>query len=296
MLLTERLTWENTEQELVECDAINLIYELRALILAYWLTTLWRLANIPRRMWKAADMFRLRLFFPELIWWRGIEHNWESGVKFHCAQTSKKIAFSTHFSGSVPSSLWLGRMENFILTTIAMKGMGLLLCKPWKWSSHAVCLCALSGLLPRPNVYSLTAHSYQASAFEVTAHSANMLMGTDYIKVRQSRQQCRLSLTHIGTVFNMAFHLLLNQAKRSLRKQTNNLDFWGLKHMNKNCCMCTFHKHRRTYKQSQENKWLSKLSVMRGWLTSPLRDTYIYFWLVRYLASRHPQHTLRGNK
>ena len=102
MLLTERLTWENTEQELVECDAINLIYELRALILAYWLTTLWRLANIPRRMWKAADMFRLRLFFPELIWWRGIEHNWESGVKFHCAQTSKKIAFSTHFRAASP--------------------------------------------------------------------------------------------------------------------------------------------------------------------------------------------------
>lgn len=121
MLLTERLTWENTEQELVECDAINLIYELRALILAYWLTTLWRPANIPRRMWKAADMFRLRLFFPELIWWRGIERKWESGVKFHCAQTSKKIAFSTHFSGSFPSPLWPSHMENFILTAIAMK-------------------------------------------------------------------------------------------------------------------------------------------------------------------------------
>lgn len=133
------------------------------------------------------------------------------------------------------------------------EGMGLLLCKPWKWSSHAVCLCALPGLLPRPNVYSLTAHSYQASAFEVTAHSANMLMAADYIKVRQSRQECRLSLTHIGTVFNMAFHLLLNQAKHSLRKQTNHLDFWGLKHSNKSCCMCTFqstdahtNKHRKT--------------------------------------------------
>lgn len=32
MLLTERLAWENTEQELLVCNAINLIYELRALI------------------------------------------------------------------------------------------------------------------------------------------------------------------------------------------------------------------------------------------------------------------------
>lgn len=83
----------------------------------------------------------------------------ESGVKFHCVPTSKKITFFTHFERISPphrsSVTW-----ELIWTAVAMKGRGLLLCKPWKWSSHTVCLCALLALLPHLNVYSLTAHSF----------------------------------------------------------------------------------------------------------------------------------------
>lgn len=55
-------------------------------------------------MWKAADMFRprLALFFPDLVWWRRTECKWESRVKFLCAQTPKKITFSTLFGSLLP--------------------------------------------------------------------------------------------------------------------------------------------------------------------------------------------------
>lgn len=128
----------------------------------------------------------------------GGERKRESGVKFHCAQTSKKITFSTLFREQLSLLSPAQSHVGLILTAIPMKGTGLLLCKPWKWSSHTVCLCALPGLLPHPDVYSLTAHSYEASAFEVSAHSANMLMVSDDIKVKRRFLECRLSSTHIG--------------------------------------------------------------------------------------------------
>lgn len=135
--------------------------------LAHWLTTLWGLANIPPPMWKATDMSRLRLslspafFFCSQNRYDGGGRNvkLESGVKFHCVPTSKEITFFTHFERIPPpprsSVTW-----ELIWTAVAMKGQGLLLCKPWKWSSHTVCLCAPLALLPHLNVYSLTAHSF----------------------------------------------------------------------------------------------------------------------------------------
>lgn len=114
---------------------------------------------------------------PELIWWRRMGSKLESGVKFHCAQTSIFYTFLKQFCPPAQS-----HGNSSILTAVTMKGAGLLLCKLWKWSSHTVCLCALLALLPHPDVYSLTAHSFWTSVFEVSAHSAIMLTVNDYIK------------------------------------------------------------------------------------------------------------------
>lgn len=157
-------------QELLVCDAINLIYELQALI---WRTDWQHCEGLPtflrqcERQLTCLDCdfpsFSPAFFFflfPESIYDGGGRNvKLESGVKFHCVPTSKEITFFTHFERISPpphsSVTW-----ELIWTAVAMKGQGLLLCKPWKWSSHTVCLCAPLALLPHLNVYSLTAHSF----------------------------------------------------------------------------------------------------------------------------------------
>lgn len=137
----------------------------------------------------------------------------------------RKLHF-LHFSEQF-SLLSLARSHgNFISTAITVKGTGLLLCKPRKLSSHTVCLCAPPGLLPHPDVYSLTAHSYWALAFEVSAHSENMLMANDDYQSQSKEEVVGMWIAFVQRWYdNMAFTLFLNKAKHSLRKKNYNLDF-----------------------------------------------------------------------
>lgn len=103
MLWRVRPVWEITEQEPVLWDAINLIYELRALI---WHTDWQHCEGWPTFLCECERQLTCfncgALFFPELIWWR-IECKLEPGVEFHCAQTSKKkLIFYTFFKTIFP--------------------------------------------------------------------------------------------------------------------------------------------------------------------------------------------------
>lgn len=132
--------------------------------LAHWLTTLWRLAKHSsvkcERQLTCFDCGPLALVPRIDMMEEERQRKWESGVKFLCAQTSKKMTFSTLFREQFSLLALAQSHGGLISAAIPMKGTGLLLCKPWKWSSHTACLCALPGLLPHPDVYSLTAHSY----------------------------------------------------------------------------------------------------------------------------------------
>lgn len=97
MLCRVKPGWENTEQELVVCNAINLIYEHRALILPTdWqqceqLPTFLHECERQPTCFDCSVLFFI-LSFSELIWWGG-QLKLESGVKFHCSQEAKKITF-----------------------------------------------------------------------------------------------------------------------------------------------------------------------------------------------------------
>lgn len=70
----------------------------------------------------------------------------QRGVKFHCVQSSKKMTFFTHVQRiSPPPAQSHGNLYGLPL---AMKGLGLLLCKPWLWSSHTVFVCTLGFIAP----------------------------------------------------------------------------------------------------------------------------------------------------
>lgn len=111
MLLTEKIVWENTEQEPVVCNAINLIYELRALILC----TDWQHCEVsPTFLCECAKQLTCfdcgSVSFPELIWWR-VERKYESGVKFLCTQTStENYIFYSFFATVFASRLQLSHM------------------------------------------------------------------------------------------------------------------------------------------------------------------------------------------
>lgn len=112
MLLTEKLVWENTEQELVVCEMPSILFMNWELLSGALTDNIVKTrqhssANV-KGSWHVSTA--ARSLFPELIWWRRIERKWESGVKFRCAQTSKKITFSTLFGTVLPSFLWLGHM------------------------------------------------------------------------------------------------------------------------------------------------------------------------------------------
>lgn len=123
-----------------------------------------------------------------------------------CVPASENIRFPTLLGNG------LRRMESALLTVITMKGTGLLLCKPRRGSSHTGCLCALTGTSPGPNVYSVTAHSWPASAFEVLPRSANVPPANDDVKAS------KVGNWNVGMVINIA--PVLNEAKRSLRAKT----------------------------------------------------------------------------
>lgn len=101
MLLTEKLAWENTEQELVVCDAINLIYEVSALI---WCTDWQHCEDSPTFLCECERQLTCFDFnsrsFPRIDVKK--EEGTYIAVKFFCAQTSKKMTFSTLFGNVSP--------------------------------------------------------------------------------------------------------------------------------------------------------------------------------------------------
>lgn len=153
MLWRTKLVWENTEQELLVCVAINLIYEYRALIRpADWQ----HCEELPTFLCECERQLTCfdccALFFWELMWWTGIKRKLQSGVKFHRAHRSKKtiIIILHFFLNDFPSFFWLSHMgtSSFWLQSW-WKGMDrLLLCKRGKLSSHAVFVFTIGFIAP----------------------------------------------------------------------------------------------------------------------------------------------------
>lgn len=135
MLCRVKPWWENTEQELVVCNAINLIYEHRALILP---TDWQQCEQLPTFLCECerqptcfdCSVLFFILSFSELIWWGG-QRKLESGVKFHCSQEAKKITIFKDTFAKLFSLLLLAQSHGnvFVLTAVLMKGTALLLYK-----------------------------------------------------------------------------------------------------------------------------------------------------------------------
>lgn len=148
------LEWENTECS--NCRyAMPSISFMNCKLLSGALTTLWGPANIPLWMWKATDMSGLRLSlsfssFPVRSWSDGGVWNMklEWGVKFHCVQPSKRKLNFLHISKEFPHLPPAQSHGSSYGLPLAMKELGLLLCKPWKWSSHTVFVCTLGFIAP----------------------------------------------------------------------------------------------------------------------------------------------------
>lgn len=165
MLWRTKLVWENTEQELLVCVAINLIYEHRALIRpADWQ----HCEELPTFLCECERQLTCfdccALFFWELIWWRGIKRKLQSGVKFHCAHRSKKtIIIILHFFFWMifppPSGSITWERLHFDCSPDE-KEWTVCCCVNEGNYFHMPCLCSLLVLLPHLNVYSLTANSF----------------------------------------------------------------------------------------------------------------------------------------
>lgn len=157
MLLTQMLAWENTEQDLLVCNAINLIYELKLLSCALTRHIV-KTCQHSFGTWKATDMFRLQATFsPSLS--QNSDEEGGADVKISLRSNSfllipsekKRRDFSTHLKHSFLSlcvSVTCKLDTKFIIT---VKGLSLMLCKHC-WVSD----CFYDTNL---NVYSFTAHS-----------------------------------------------------------------------------------------------------------------------------------------
>lgn len=185
MLLTEMLVWENTEQELVVCGAINLIYELRALI---WRTDWQDCEERPtflRKCERQLTCFDRGLLCFSQIWYDGGGQNvnesqgWNSYVLKH----PRKLHF-LHFLDRYCLFSLARSHGNFTLNLSRDEKTGSVVVKTVEVCVRA---CTLVGLLPCPDVYSLMAHSKQELAFEVSTHSANILQLKMDIKMSQGR-------------------------------------------------------------------------------------------------------------
>lgn len=91
--------------------------------LLYWLTTLWRLANIPLRMWKAADMFQRQLSLFSQNWYE------EGGKNVHrsqiplCSKIQENEIFYTLWKRFF-AFLWVSRTEKSQWTATTFNGTG----------------------------------------------------------------------------------------------------------------------------------------------------------------------------
>lgn len=147
--------------------------------------------------------------------------NWSQGSNLTMLKHPRKLQFFTLFE-TTPPPPQLSRMGTSSFWPVMIKGIGLLLCKPWEWSSHTACLCALQSLLLHPHVYSLAAHSFWTSAFELSAHSAIMLTVDDGVREREYRGGLwNADCPWLTLVWQ---DLVLNEAKHSLKKKNYNLD------------------------------------------------------------------------
>lgn len=139
MLCRVKPGWENTEQELVVCNAINLIYEHRALILPTdWqqceqLPTFLRECERQPTCFDCSVLFFI-LSFSELIWWGvggWVSVNWSQGSNSTVLKKPRKLHFFKDTFAKLFSLLLLAQSHGnvFILTAVLMKGTALLLYK-----------------------------------------------------------------------------------------------------------------------------------------------------------------------
>lgn len=73
--------------------------------------------------------------------------NWSEGSNSIVSSPPRKLHFS-HMSKEFPHLPPAQSHGNSYGLPLAMKGLGLLLCKPWKWSSHTVFVCTLGFIAP----------------------------------------------------------------------------------------------------------------------------------------------------
>lgn len=171
MLCRVKPVWENTEQELVVCNAINLIYEHRALILPTDWQQCEELPTFLCECERQPTCFDCSvLFFPPIflrIDMMGDQRKLESRVTFHSSQGAKKkrIFLKTHFYNNFPSSLWLGHMGMFSYWRQSWWKERLCFCVNHGNDPHTLHLCALLVLLPHSIVYNLTANSSHTPFF-----------------------------------------------------------------------------------------------------------------------------------